>query len=336
MLYIDFGGWWQMRMALDPDPNDEPRGVSGPTVALPGEPDFDGVIRFQGPVDPRWPRDPADGVRVKSVAVDDAAAPNGKRVLSGHPLLGASVDLLDSPTFAERGFVVLYQKMPVDPFHLRIESGDVSLEVRDLWDPTRPEVTIDEVAALDPALLVRRCVSVQPQSPLVAGVTGVVDYAEHRRRRRRDLENLLRDAVDPMSRAGLEMRIDMLAKDELVSGNDGMVALLLEAQQFLGLCGFYSFVIQGAPIVSDPHVRLGGLIGTSQQWQVAFWMGGYERRHAVRLHQGHIDSALLRGCTTPLEARGHSARERSAHLHRQCWGNHCRHAPRDRPFGTGQ
>ncbi len=37
MLVVNFAGWFQCRLATDPDPTDEPRGVSGFTFALAGE-----------------------------------------------------------------------------------------------------------------------------------------------------------------------------------------------------------------------------------------------------------------------------------------------------------
>src|SRR3989441_8892461 len=46
-LYLSFEGYFQMRMATDPDPSDEPRGVSGYTFALAGEPDFDFLLHLQ-------------------------------------------------------------------------------------------------------------------------------------------------------------------------------------------------------------------------------------------------------------------------------------------------
>jgi len=46
-LTINFEGYWQCRQATDPDPSDDPRGVSGYTFALGYEHDFDGVIRLQ-------------------------------------------------------------------------------------------------------------------------------------------------------------------------------------------------------------------------------------------------------------------------------------------------
>jgi hypothetical protein len=276
MLYISFRGWWQLRMALDPDPNDERRGISGPTVVVPGEPDFDGVIRLHDPVCPRYPHEDDVGVTVYEVAIDDPQAPKGVRSLPDSPLVGATVSFLDNATFGERGFVILYQKMPVEPFHLEIAGDDVVLRVDDLWDPTRPDLTYAEVASYDPELLERRSIAVQPQSPLVADVTGIVDYAEYRRERRADLAKLLKKTSDPQQRAALELRIRMLEKDDLVKDNQGLVGLTIPAQQFLGLCGFYSFPIQGTPRVEDKKQKLGGLIGTSQPWSINFWMGGYD------------------------------------------------------------
>jgi hypothetical protein len=47
MLILNFEGYFQMRMATDPDPADEKRGVSGYTFALVGEPDLDAKIHLQ-------------------------------------------------------------------------------------------------------------------------------------------------------------------------------------------------------------------------------------------------------------------------------------------------
>ena len=44
---LTFSGWVQCRMATDPDPTNDPRGVSGYSFAIPGEPDMDRIIYFQ-------------------------------------------------------------------------------------------------------------------------------------------------------------------------------------------------------------------------------------------------------------------------------------------------
>src|SRR5262245_42367292 len=98
MLIIDFEGWFQCRLPTDPDPTDEPRGVSGFTFALPGEPDFDRVIRFHEPIPPRS-HGPRIGVFVKSVSVDGRHVPE-------HPLVGGRVDLLGQPRFESRNYVL--------------------------------------------------------------------------------------------------------------------------------------------------------------------------------------------------------------------------------------
>ena len=276
MLFIGFSGYWQLRMALDPDPNDEPLGVSGPTRVVPGEPPFDGYIRFQNPVCPRYPHDKDIGVFVDKVEISNAETPDDRRALDGHPLVGAAVDLVDGPKFEERGFVTVYQKMPIEPFHLRIAGDDIELAVDDLWDPTNPNLTYDEICALQPALLSRRTLTVQPGSMIVAEATGITNYVEYRRERRRELVTRRADPAHRDEHAALSVRINDLAKDDLATPTQGLVGLVVPAQQFLGLCGFYAFVIQGEPKVKDPRGRLGGVIGTSQQWSIKFWMGGFD------------------------------------------------------------
>ena len=68
MLSITFAGWAQCRLATDPDPYDEPRGVSGYMWAYSGEVDLDRIIRFQAPPFQRT-HTPEIGVSVTSVKV---------------------------------------------------------------------------------------------------------------------------------------------------------------------------------------------------------------------------------------------------------------------------
>jgi hypothetical protein len=46
-LTINFEGYWQCRQATDPDPSEDPRGVSGYTYAIGDESDLDLIIRLQ-------------------------------------------------------------------------------------------------------------------------------------------------------------------------------------------------------------------------------------------------------------------------------------------------
>lgn len=68
-VVIFFDGIFQNRLATDPDPSDERRGVKGWTFSHTGESDLDRIIRFNNPVNPRIGTLPV-GVSVKRVNVD--------------------------------------------------------------------------------------------------------------------------------------------------------------------------------------------------------------------------------------------------------------------------
>src|ERR1700730_1603882 len=120
MMTLKFSGWFQCRLATDPDPSDEPRGVSGFTFALPGEPDLDRIIRFQPQGTAYRCCCPPIGVHIKGVYEDGCK-------IDDHPLAGADVDLLHDPKFlGENGIIVQYNE-PIVPFHLCISKGELRL-----------------------------------------------------------------------------------------------------------------------------------------------------------------------------------------------------------------
>src|SRR2546423_1058387 len=131
MLIIAFEGWFQCRLATDPDSWDEPRGVSGWTFAFPGEPNLDRIIRFQNPVALRS-YGPDIGVRITSVSLD------GMQVLA-HPLTGGSVDLLDSPVFeGQNGLIAESAHEPISPFRVQFSGNGVTIGRADPIDLTKP------------------------------------------------------------------------------------------------------------------------------------------------------------------------------------------------------
>jgi hypothetical protein len=264
MLNLTFSGWFQYRAALDPDPIDESRGVSGPTFAGAGEPPFDGNIRYQNAVAPRYPHDKDHGVFVTAVHIHGKAQPR-------HPLIGAAVDLLDNPRYEERGYIVTYQRVPIDPFHIQIKGNGILIQRKDCWDVTQPDLTMFEVSKHFPDLIPRRQPAVSPQSVKVAEATGIMDYAAYRRQRRADLTRMLKSARSENNRMALQKRIDDLAKDD-----QQMTGLTLAAQQFLGLCADYQFAVNGPLVIDDPKNQLRGAIGTSMDWPLSFWMGGFD------------------------------------------------------------
>src|SRR3954452_6739907 len=120
MLQIGFRGWFQCRLATDPDPFDEPRGVSGYVHAYVDEPNLDRIIRFQTPAFVR-PLSPEVSVCVDKVLLNGAPQ-------AGTALAGAKVSLLGSPVFEGRNGVVSEGGFePVFPFDLSIEGDGASL-----------------------------------------------------------------------------------------------------------------------------------------------------------------------------------------------------------------
>lgn len=266
MLTVGFEGWWQCRFATDPDPTDDPRGVSGPTFTVAGEPEFDRIIRLQAPA-ARYPHEADIGVSVNSVTIDD-------QPVATHPLIGAKVELLDGPEFMQRNLI--YVSAPfvvlVDPFDLQISADDIVLRRAALWDVTQPDLRFDDVF-LEPAIVSPRVNQIAIQSPAVAEATGVMDYTAARAQRLQDLKSLLEDLgpdPDQTKQAALRKRIAALEADK------HLVGARLAAEQFMGMQASYAFPLNGLPHVADPLARLGGQVGRSQQWQVVFWLGGYD------------------------------------------------------------
>lgn len=135
VITLNFEGYIQCRLATDPDPTDERRGVSGYTFALPGEPDLDWTIYTQ----------PGKGV-VTRVGVD---RPIGVKVtsgycgtqpiVSGHPLYGATVNLESNPRFEERNYIVITQQFGViAPFKLRVRGAGIELYRQVDFYPGKP------------------------------------------------------------------------------------------------------------------------------------------------------------------------------------------------------
>jgi hypothetical protein len=259
VLTLNIEGWFQCRLATDPDPSDEPRGVSGWTFAVAGEEDLDRIIRFQEPISPRS-HGPEVGVAVRTVSVGGQQIPN-------HPLVEGQVDLLDGPRFEGRNGIVAEDAAEcIDPFHLRIRGSGVTLRRKDILDPQNPESKIHEV---DPSVLRRR----QPvegeavERAEIADATGVMDYVGYRRKRKEELEDDLEQMGDPVIRAALRKRIADL--EESLERRDIRVGIL-------GASLIYRFAIRGPAEVVDERDALRGVVGTSPPWPIEFWVGGWD------------------------------------------------------------
>jgi hypothetical protein len=276
MLSLRFEGWFQCRLATDPDPSDEPRGVSGSTFALPGEPHLDGVIRFHNPVAPRS-HGPQVGVWVTEVKI-------GGMLQETHPLRGAAVNLIGSRFEERNGIIARRGEAVIHPFEIEVAASDVTLRRSDLWDLRRPELTIDDVP---PELLKRR----QPQhtgrglfemnSAEVADATGIADFQRYFQERKRLLEYEYDVTSDEVSRVAIRKRIADIDGGEW---------------QRLFRLGFrveYGFDINGRPEVHDTRELLNGTVLTSTywlpQWPIRLWMGGFDSDALCAYIRGTLD-----------------------------------------------
>ena len=256
-LDLRFGGWFECWLATDPDPYDELAGVSGTTVALATEPAFDRVIRFHDPVGSRLGADdPPVGVSVSAVLRDD-------ELLSGHPLEGARVDLLDEPLFEGRNGLLFddgYE--PIVPFKIAIAGGGVRIERADEPAPW-PAGEVPNRAAVAH----RQGGGVDAESG--AEVLKEIDVESPEQWFDRRMARLSRELADaagrPEAEAGLRLRIEMLRPISVVR-----VAY-----------GFPIGLRNGAGTVDDPDGALSPPVDVGAPWPIEFWMGGWDQDSLV-------------------------------------------------------
>jgi hypothetical protein len=262
VLTLLFSGWFQCRLATNPDPTDERRGVSGYTFALAGEPDLDRVIRLHAPVAPRSHAPPV-GVHVVEVRA-------GGHSVEDHPLSGARVELLDDARFESRNRILSDDRSgtgPIHPFHLRIRSDSAEITRRDLLHPGAPGCTVEEAP---PEALNRRAPihldGFRLEGVRIRQAAGVRPALEHRRRRRAVLERDLAAENDPLAAAALRKRISELSIDDPLDHR----VLMMEALQHRRLD------LRGPATVHGPGKRLLEQIDPAADWPIAFWMGGWD------------------------------------------------------------
>lgn len=249
MLVLAFEGWAQCRLATDPDPSDEPRGVSGWTCAVAGEPDLDRILRLQpeGAV-PRVPGPPI-GVRVASTA-----------------LTGARVRLLGDPVFDGRnGLANEDTREPIVPFHLRIEGDGVVLERRHVDAAGRPVSTLPG-----------RPTAAPERAAMAIGVRTPEDRVRFRERRADALRAALATAMTEIDQAALSRRLrpfEAEAAERERRRQAGEPDAPAITTFMLGLALPYRIEIDGEDgIVEDPSGALGPL-DEHAPWQVEMAVG---------------------------------------------------------------
>jgi hypothetical protein len=247
MLAITFAGWAQCRLATDPDPYDEPRGVSGYMYAYAGEPDLDRLIRFQDPPFRRT-HTPTIGVMVRSVVLDGVP-------VAGHPLQGARVELLDRPKFEGRNGVIAEDGLePIVPFHLSIQQGAERLSRATVpTDPTAPYREFNAIDLLaDPGFIERE--------------TGIVSLIAVWRERLELLENELAGAA-LADKPALEERIGFLQAN---LAREGGVA------RFFPVRMVWDYQLRSPIASTDTAALLPDFTPTADPWRASFWIGAWD------------------------------------------------------------
>jgi hypothetical protein len=273
-LSINFEGWCQIRLPTNPDPPDEPRGVSGYTFALANEPDLDRVIRFHNPV---YPRSHAEtpNVRVRSVTL------GGKEIKT--TLLEGPVNLLNEegkpprdpidptgPKFEERNYILtLPGDQPIDPFFIQVMSkdGDIELARRQVLKRGDPKMPIWEIDR--DTLKQFGSISFIMDSGDVAEATGIIGEEgriAYRLKRLGLLKAELEKEKEPDKIAALEKRVREFKHDD--PKDRRTVAL--------GACETRNFPLSGKNPTVRGEDRLGGIVEREQDWLIEFWFGGWD------------------------------------------------------------
>ena len=281
-LYLSFEGYFQMRMATDPDPSDEPRGVSGYTFALAGEPDFDFLLHLQpdeeGVVERRFgvskdAAGPRVGVTVRRAAWFDEVMLVYKEAPE---YLDARVSFVKAQLVERNGIIIRNDFFAIDPLRVQVRKkrGTLVLDREDFLDPNNPSLPIAQATS---DMLLRR----QPQGFAsncveVAKATGLPDASNascinNRRIRQKNLEELLKRTRNSVERAALETRISQLnILRRWWDLSEGGKPIDRRAHQLTLQAFGWDVDING-----KVHVNKIGA-DENARWPLSFWMGGWD------------------------------------------------------------
>jgi len=305
-MKIHFEGFWQCRLSTDPDPTLEGRGTSGYTNALPGEGDFDRIIRtqldqipiaeFRKPFPPYLPGgvERPFGVRVTKI---ECAPTEAIAAL----LEGANLRLLQNPRFELRNQIVgdgiNRITPPIVPFDVQIESQDkvVFLRRSDPLDPQHPQCEIWELKPADFAPRVpvayrhlsdEAVETIFPKSGGAASSNGTFIAYFNQRKQLLSAWLTKTPKPEPLEAAGYRARIRAIDHFTAPSGSPDLGLI----ENRLGLQCIWDHPIRGNDaLVGD---KLARFVDIEQDWHTRFWMGGWDGDLLVGWMQGHLDVPL--------------------------------------------
>jgi hypothetical protein len=247
MMELRFRGWFQCRLATDPDPYDEPRGVSGYVHAYVGEPDLDRIIHLQAP---GFRRDyaPDIGVRIDQLLHNGHAAEDGR-------LIGSPVVLVGGPKFEGRNGVIAEDGLePIYPFDLAITNG--TFRLRRAAQPKDPSFPFEGLLA--------KGVEVAPD--IIRDATGIASLQPLWQERIGRLRTAVQSAEAPLKTA-IRERIAFLERNLAVGGGTA---------RFFGVSMRYDYELAAAFTLDDPDQLLPEQPAEDMPWRAQFWLGGWD------------------------------------------------------------
>ena len=295
LLQVSFEGWFMCRIATDPDPTNETMGRSGYTIALPGEPPLDQVIRLQ-PDDRTVLREPGPengieiGVKVTDVQFGGSSYAPGLTALRGAAVsLEGKAPPFDGPIFDSRNNIVGNDDtmaFVVNPFELVIRGRDVTLRAADYLNPADPGQPIWEIE--DPQTYARRLPTLNASSVLAASKIGAFDdYAYFRQRTR-----YLNERIAELEREGRDPTTDA----EIQGFRTRLYQIEFWGDRVFNKTQFqlqYQFRVNGPQEVEDRSNALRGRADTARPWTTSFWFGSWDGDLLVGWMQGSLGIPFL-------------------------------------------
>lgn len=300
-LRIHFRGYWQCRQATDPDPSDEPRGVSGYTFAVGHESDFDQVICLQREQIPNEDfREPYDGKFGVYATDAEIIADDGRsESLASEVVRGAKVWLRPSqddrkkpPKFELRNEIIFHKLqgiiMPICPFNLEIAGQGWLLRREDPLDIENPSREIWEIVEGYERRSPKRFNLVSDDVLQAIEISPSPDYATafsaYFQQRKQWLELKLAGTADPVEAEGLRTRIwaiNFFSQDQRMESR-------------LGLQAIWDFEIRGEDSdIAGAESHFHGKIDTEAYWRTYFWMGGFDGDLMRGFMRGFLDVPFL-------------------------------------------
>jgi len=301
-LYVEFQGYFACRIATDPDPTDEPRGLSGYTMALANEDPLDQVIRLQ--IDPVYleknARPPLRdmfknrefllGVRVHSVryGADPGSAapyPPGIGALGSLPVnLNGGDAPLQGTAFDSRNIITGNDDamaFVVYPFNLSIGNPPA---------PTSDWITTSEwlnppYTYTDPRQYGERLSTQTDDNGQIMEVSeaiGVYDPYGYFLARRRYLQKLIDDAAGQPPSPALEARVQGYKSriQQIDFWGDRMNGKLVTR------CN-WDFDLRGSNTLNAAGLK--GKVLAGQPWHIGFWFGGWDGDLLIGYMRGRLE-----------------------------------------------